>query len=422
LATVLTRLVSADPTQRFESAGQAMAALNLASPYGDSDHWATPMPLRMQPVTPPPPLVPPAPPPTRVAAPVAPPSSSVYYPTPIDPTYTVPPPPRPVPVQRSNRGCWSALAGLMVVLGAAGGLWWWLDPIDWRQGGTAVTPGGSNAENPAFDEAERVRKQALRDRALALGVDQAYLVSLTDQLFFEQNPNLQGTQLTDRPEDAPLRAEWDAIAAANLDLLETNLSTEARGRLGRYNPSDRDRWQRQVNELYVSSKALYDLTDARFNHLFPGRPQQGFIETPVDQIWFGLAQDQVNALANGETLTEIQFAPDRFSQQLEGTLAPGEGQVFLLNLSQGQLMRLNLQAPPASTRLSVYIPVPTPAVPYILANAEQNTWAGELPQSGYYEIVVVSQAGEPISYRLTVAIDNVIDDIINRPDPPDKAN
>jgi serine/threonine-protein kinase len=57
-----------------------------------------------------------------------------------------------------------------------------------------------------------------------------------------------------------------------------------------------------------------------------------------------------------------------------------------------------------------------------LADAEQNTWAGELPQSGYYEIVVVSQANAPIPYRLTVAVDNVINDIINQPDPPAKNN
>ncbi|HIK46485.1 MAG TPA: hypothetical protein IGR64_16635 [Leptolyngbyaceae cyanobacterium M65_K2018_010] len=312
----------------------------------------------------------------------------------------------------------------MVVLGAAAGLWWWLDPLDWRRslGGESVVSGGSQGENPAFSEAERNRKQALRDRAQSLGVDHAYLVSLTDQFFFEQNPDRQGTQLTDKPEDADRRAEWDGIAAANLDLLAANLSAEARSRLGRYNPTDRDRWQRQVNQLYVSSKALEDLTNARFNQLFPRPPQGGFVETAVDQIWYGLAQDRLNALTSGEALQEIRFEPGTFSQQLTGILAPGEGQVYILNLQAGQLMRINLQAPPESTLLSLYVPLPTPEVPYLLAQAPENTWAGELPQSGYYEIVVVSRAQEPIPYRMTVAVDNVIEDILNGPEPPAKAN
>jgi serine/threonine-protein kinase len=311
----------------------------------------------------------------------------------------------------------------MVVLGVAGGLWWWLDPLDWRLGnGGATPPGDSTAENPAFSEAEQARKQALRERTVALSVDSAFLASLTDQIFFEQNPDRQGTQLTNQPEDAARRAEWDAIANANLDLLEANLSTEARSKLGSFSEADRERWQGQVNQLYVSSKALYDLTNARFNQLFPGRPQEGFVETPIDQIWFGLAQDRVNALVKGDALTEIRFEPDTFSQQFDGNLDPGDGRVYILNLSAGQLMRLNLQAPPGSTRLSLYVPVPTPDLPHLLANAEQNTWAGELPQSGYYEIVVVSQAQEPIPYNLTVGVDNVFEDILNRPAPPAKTN
>ncbi len=411
LAQVLTRLVAEDPNDRYRSAGQVLTALNLASPDGLAAAWSQPMPVRMQPVVPPPA-------PTVAVAPAA------YIPMAQDPTATVAPPARAVPVKRSSAGCWPALAGLLITVGMAGGLWWWFDPLSqFPLGSTdAVSPDSSASGDNALGEAERDRKQALRDRALALGVDWSYLSSLTDQFFFEQNPERQGIPLTDQPQDEALRAQWDGIAAENLDLIEANLSPGARSKLGRYNPSDSDRWQRQVNQLYVSSRALTDLTNARFSQLFPGRVREGFVETPIDQLWFALAQDQVDALASGAALTEITFAPGTFSQQQQGTLAPGNGKVYILNLSAGQLMRLNLQAPPDATRLSVYVPVPTEELPQILANAEQTTWAGELPQSGYYEIVVVSQGSTPISYRLTVAIDNVINGIVNQPDPPAKEN
>ncbi|MFH7242149.1 MAG: protein kinase [Spirulina sp.] len=431
LRQVLEQMVAMDPAQRPTSARQVMAALNLANPAGAAPPEETSLPVRMQPIVPPPPEPPPTvavarrPSPKSASQNLAYPTAAPVYPSEQnaaygnaaypDPTYTVPPPPRPTKVsQRSGAGCGSALAAMALVLGVAVGLGWWLDPLDWRNSG-AVNPGGNNAANPNLSEAEQARKQAIRDRASALGVDWAYLVSLTDQFFFEQNPSLQGTQLTDQPQDAALREDWDAIATANLDLVETHLSPEARAKLGRYNPTDRERWQRQVNERYVSSKAMEDLANARFQTLFPGRTQQGFVETPVDQIWLALAQDRVTAITSGEALTEIRFEPDRFDHQVTGNFSPGDGHVYILNLRQGQLMRINLQAPPDSTRLSLYVPVPTPELPHILASAAQNTWAGELPQSGYYEIVVVSQSGETIPFSLTVGADNVTD---TSPEPP----
>jgi serine/threonine-protein kinase len=409
LENVLTRLVSKDSNQRFQSASQVMAGLNLDRPYNNDVAWSQTMPVRMQPVVPPPPR-------TVAVAPAAPPPTRAYR----SPTAMPPRPLSQAPVsqpnqtqsrpQRSSSGGWLAvLAGLMVIGGVAAALWWWIDPLDWRLAGGSevISPEGNDSDNPVFDEAERARKEALRDRTLELNVDRAYLTQLTDQFFFEQNPDRRGTQLTDQPQDAALRAEWDAIAADNLDLIEANLSPAARERLGRYNPADTDRWRRQANELNVSENALFDLADARFQQLFPGQRQEGFVETPVDQIWFGLVQDSLAALQSGEVLEEVRFASGAYSDQLEGTLAPGEGQVYILNLSAGQLMRVNLQAPTDATRLSIYVPAPNEQTPYLLADSQDTTWAGELPQSGYYEIVVVNGANNPITYRLNVAVDNV---------------
>jgi serine/threonine-protein kinase len=135
-----------------------------------------------------------------------------------------------------------------------------------------------------------------------------------------------------------------------------------------------------------------------------------------------LAQDRVTAITSGEALTEIRFEAGQFSHQVTGDLPPGDGHIYILNLRQGQLMRVNLQAPPNTTRLSIYLPVPTSELPHILASAAQNTWAGDLPQAGYYEIVVVAQARETTPFNLTVGVDTVTDDSPNPPPAPPKTN
>lgn len=427
----LDQMVTALPSQRFQSAGAVMAALNLVTPYPeDSSTWSTPMPVRMQPATPPP-----APEPTVIVARSAPPSTRITSP-PVEPgsgPTQVAPPARPSQLRsqqsrqhrQSSSGCLSALAGLLLVLGVGTGLWWWLKPLSLiTQLGESeqVSADGSSANNPAFSEAEQARKQALQERALALEVNRSYLTQLTDQQFYAKHPDRQGTQLTDQPQDEPFRAEWDAIANANLDLLEANLSPGARAKLGRYNPTDLDRWKRDVNQLHVSSNALADLADARFTKLFPQQRGQGFVETPIDQIWFGLAQDALTGLQSGQQLQEIKFDPGTFSRQLEGSLASGAGMVYIVNLSAGQLTRINLEAPASSTKLSFYLPSPNNDLPYLLADSDQTTWAGELPQTGYYEVVVVSIADQPIAYRLTVAADQVKDGVTQPPATPEQKN
>ena len=186
LENVLTRLVAKDPHQRLQSASQAMAALNLDRPYNNDAAWNQTMPVRMQPVVPPPPrtvaVAPAAPPPTRAYL-----SSTAVPPSPLSQAPVSQPDQTQVRPQRSRGGGWlMTLAGLMVIGGVAAALWWWIDPLDWRLAGDSevISPEGNDADNPVFDEAERARKEALRDRTLELNVDRAYITQLTDQFFF----------------------------------------------------------------------------------------------------------------------------------------------------------------------------------------------------------------------------------------------
>ncbi|HEY9880972.1 MAG TPA: serine/threonine-protein kinase [Leptolyngbyaceae cyanobacterium] len=427
LTTLLNRLVAPRPAERYALADQVMADLSMASPYGAGASWQAPMPIRMQPMSPPPPPLPPTPPP-----PPRQPTPQLPSPAYITPPSYIPQPTSTSPYgdpgrgaskrTQSSSGCFQALLGLVVLLAVVSLGWWGLSASGWLGLRDAVVTPGNVDDNNTFSPEEQARKKAMRDRTSALKIDNAYLTRLTDQLFYEKHPELQGTQLTGKPEDGALRAEWDAIADAQLTLLEQNLSTEARSRLGRYSPSDRDRWKAQVNKLYVSSRALNDLTDSKYALLFPGRTSDDFVERATDQIWFALAQDRVNAMESGNKLTQIRFEPEAFSQQVQGSLDPGEGHVYTLSLNEGQLMRLNLQPSSSETLLSLYLPSPTDKEPYLLSDAKDTTWSGELTQTGYYEIVVVSTAQQPITYQLTVAVDNVIQNPTETPAAPEAKN
>ena len=99
------------------------------------------------------------------------------------------------------------------------------------------------ASSPPIPAVEQARKQKIRDRQEAIGIDDSFLINLTDQVFYEKYPHLNQKTLTNRPEDAPMRLRWDGIAADLLDSLETHLSSEAIRRLGSYGVSDREQWR-----------------------------------------------------------------------------------------------------------------------------------------------------------------------------------
>ncbi|WP_204139909.1 serine/threonine-protein kinase [Halomicronema sp. CCY15110] len=325
--------------------------------------------------------------------------------------------PAPIKPPKQSRpnptgGCFQAFFGLLLLIGSIGLVWW--IATRWEPNGPLTNPEGNppeetqpgDATNPTFSPEEQARKAQLRQRRERLQVDERYLVAVTDQLFYSQFAEIQ-RPLSDDPADAELRAEWDGIANEVLDVLEAELSAQARQRLGSYGAGDRDQWRQRVNPEYVSTRALYDLTDAKFAYLYPQAAQQNFIDQPIGQIWHGLADDRVRGIESGELLEEIRFASGEFSQSLRDRLGPGEGRIYILNLSEGQLMRLNLQAAPDTTRLSIYVPSPDDTLPFLLEDSRDRTWSGTLPQSGYYEITVVNTQTAALNYALDVSVDNV---------------
>ena len=274
-------------------------------------------------------------------------------------------------------------------------------------GQRAAEPEEVDTETNPLPADEVIRKEELAQRRETLGVNEAWLNSWVNQRFYDQYPNLNGRSLTSNAEDAPLRLRWDNLTAEALDILQLHLSMPARRGLGAYGPDDRDSWRRSVNQLNVGSRALNDLADAKFVSIFPQERLDEILDQPVGQIWYAIAQDRLEGLSSGETLERVEFEPDTFRQRLTGRLDPGEGRVFVLNLQAGQNLRLNLQAPQNSTLMSLYLPEPSQEIPFLLSDSSETVWSGRLEQTGYYEVVIVSNSTNPFNYALSVAVDNI---------------
>jgi serine/threonine protein kinase, bacterial len=311
---------------------------------------------------------------------------------------------------------------LLAALLGTTGAWWtrdrWLSAVlPGQQQPEANQPEESKLEQSKFSPEEQQRKQTLQSRRQALGINQQFLVNLANATFYGQHPDQQGRTLSDDETDAKWRGIWDGLASEWLKLLEQNASSEARGKLGTYTNVDRDQWKQEVNKLYVGSRSLFDLTDAKFFHLFPQMRGKEFIEQPIGQVWQAIAFDQVHAMQSGKTLTELQFDPGSFSKQDAGNLSPGEGRIYTAQFTEGQLLRVSLQSPPQGTLFSIYPPRPGQGNSPFPEDSAEATWAGQLTQSGHYEFVVVANSADPISYQLNLAVDNVTSAPVKSPIP-----
>ncbi|OLP17662.1 hypothetical protein BST81_15190 [Leptolyngbya sp. 'hensonii'] len=308
---------------------------------------------------------------------------------------------------------------MLVTIGAVGvGSWWAMR----RAIETSQPPkiGPSPSRSPSvkptvspFSKEEQARKEALGHRRTKLGIAYDYLVQAVNPIFYRQHPDLGGRQLSTGPEDADLRRQWDETAHKFLTQL-AGLRPESRAKLGQFTATDLNRWKDIINKLNLSQRALYDLTDIQFFELFPDQRDQKFIDQPIGQVWYAIAADYVVALQSGKALEKVQFDNAAYDKQLKGTLEPGEGKAYIAFLTQDQLVRLSLQVSP-KVLLSFY--PPTRDRPALLQRSTERAWSGTLNQSGFYEIVLVSTAGEALAYQLDLAADNVTTSPSPEPSP-----
>jgi serine/threonine-protein kinase len=374
LSLVLDKMLAQQPSQRYSSAREVMLALSGNPP--------------LQPPLPPAPDFGPAQPPDLSPIPVPAPAPKL--------------PGTPVRVaaigNQQKMPAWKMVLFVVAVLSSMGG-------IGWLAGNSLLNLQSKVPKVSQPSSPKQQQEDALQARFVKLKIDDRFYsgyVNLVDETFYAKYPELGGRLLKEGDDDRQWRQRWQKIGDELLDKLE-NLSSDARARLGTYDTTDLDRWKTEVNKLNLSSRALYDLADARFFYWFPEQPRdRNLIGLPIGQIWQAITADALASLQAGATVESVEFDRRSNSKSLTGNLKPGEGKAYIARFAQNQTLRVNLQAPRQSTLLSIYTPGRTKGARALLEDAEGLSWSGLLDDAGYYEFVVVSQASEPIAYQLNL--------------------
>ncbi|MEG4502484.1 serine/threonine-protein kinase [Microcoleus sp. F6_B4] len=374
LSLVLDKMLAQQPSQRYSSAREVMLALSgnppLQPPLPPAPDWGPTQPPDFSPI----PVPAPAPKlpgtPVRVAA----------------------------IGNQQKMPAWKMVLFVVAVLLSMGG-------VGWFAGNSLLNLQSKVQKIPQNPSPKQQQEDALQDRFVKLKIDDRFYngyVNLVDETFYAKYPELGGRLLKEGEEDRQWRERWQKIGDELLDKLE-NLSSDARARLGSYDTADIDRWKTEVNKLNLSSRALYDLADAKFFYWFPEQPRdRNLIGLPIGQIWQAITADELQALQAGANIESVEFDRLSNSKSLTGNLKPGEGKAYIARFAQNQTLRVNLQAPRKSTLLSIYTPGRTKGARALLEDAEGLSWSGLLDDTGFYEFVVVSQASEPIAYELNL--------------------
>ncbi|MEE6162889.1 serine/threonine-protein kinase [Cylindrospermopsis raciborskii DSH] len=367
LGQVLDRMLSYKPGDRYQTANQVLDALNFQ----------------------------------RVSSPM---SGSLT-----SQTMAISQPSIPMTSTPETTGVWTTTNIMMVTMAifTSAGLLWWGFNNRYQPTNTPSVASPTPTTTPSVDPTanyspeEKQRKQKLRDRLEELNINSRFFSSLVNQVFWEKNPSLTGRTLSSEPEDESLRKEWDKTAMEVVEKLAI-LSENSRRQLGTYTSSTRQKWQMVINSKNVSSNALYDLADAALLRIFPEQKGKNFISKPLGQVWQGFANDRLNDIMENTAWEKIVLDPGNTSKMARGTLDPGGGKVFIAKLVKDQNMQVQLDAN-TEVLLSVYSPS---GKTKFLQDSKSRQLSQILPESGFYEFVVVSTASNPEDYEFSLTIEN----------------
>ncbi|MDJ0660297.1 MAG: serine/threonine-protein kinase [Crocosphaera sp.] len=294
---------------------------------------------------------------------------------------------------------------LMLILGSGTMGWWagklWISQIlNAQENSQPTSVFSEESSTPNISDQELERKTEIRTRRRQLGLDHSWFVSVVDELFWEKYPSQRDKILSNEKNDSSWRNRWDETATQVLDSLGA-LSSDALRNIGSYTQTQRDIWKQQANNLYLSSRALYDLVDGRFFAAFPDQENREFIDKPIGQIWNAMIMDTIANLQAGDHYEKIgielqQNGMIKRRKQLES----GQGNAYVANLNAYQNITIKLKGD-RNLLLSIYSPT---GRNNILEDSSTHQWSGQLMESGYYEFTVVSQEKKPMNYELTITI------------------
>lgn len=247
---------------------------------------------------------------------------------------------------------------------------------------------------PDLPEAERDRKLELRRQRRELAIDYDFFKALVDDRYSRENPDRQGIPITAEPEDQVWRDRRDVIAQQMLDQLG-ELSGEARRRLGAYNRDDRRQWEQRLQKQNLTLGPVELLTNTVFALYFPqDEPDQ----EPLAQVWSAIAFDTIRDLETEAML--IPLTPTLGTElRHSGSLAPWQGKVFTVALEAGQSLTAN-GVSDYPTLVGIY----DPNGRSLLTNANERSWSGQVSQTGYYGIAIVSNAPQTVNYNLYLTV------------------
>lgn len=257
-----------------------------------------------------------------------------------------------------------------------------------------------------LSKAQKKQDDMIHDRCVELEINCDFYLRLVDEIFYTKYAELEGRPLTDDATDQRWRRRWLEQANTLLDKLDL-ISLESRRKIGNYTLDDITQRQNDVNLMYLSSRALNDLTDAKFFYLFPEQPRdENILDHLMGQVWQAISEDKLAEIKSKKIFSEIEFDKGKTRKIVKDELKPGEGRVYISRLTKGQKADLELNASQSATWLSIYPPAEEnqPNDP-LMEDANKTNWEQILERTGYYEFVVVSTAKRSnISYRMRLNV------------------
>jgi hypothetical protein len=131
-------------------------------------------------------------------------------------------------------------------------------------------------------------------------------------------------------------------------------------------------------------------------------PEQRIFEVIVNCVRGDFSEEPEATLLETEP-TRIQFEPGTISGQVQGSLAAGERDQYVLTAMAGQEMTVRLTD--ASAGVSVVLSIwGADGIVLVSNHPAATSWRGELPATQDYYIEVQSVAQNPVDYTLEVII------------------